>query len=114
MPPSHSLLFIGFYKHFGEELYIENPDEHPNAFVECNAEDPACSESVPLQQLRVKSHSDPYYGSLTEDFDKEFENYDFSADPYFNYDPNYNYEANGVDGAKGVNGTKGVNGDGYR
>ncbi|CAB4409242.1 unnamed protein product [Rhizophagus irregularis] len=126
LPPSWPIPFIGFYKHFGEELYINNPDQDPDAFQECNAEDPHCSESVPLSQLRLRYHSGPYYGVNMRDATREpnvnsiegsnegDENYDYSADPYFNYDPNYNYEGamgvNGVDGVKGVDGTKGVNG----
>ncbi|PKK62333.1 alpha/beta-hydrolase [Rhizophagus irregularis] len=126
LPPSWPIPFIGFYKHFGEELYINNPDQDPNAFQECNAEDPNCSESVSLGQLSLKYHSGPYYGVNMRDATREpnvnsiegsnegDENYDYSADPYFNYDPNYNYEGamgvNGVDGVKGVDGTKGVNG----
>ncbi|CAB4409351.1 unnamed protein product [Rhizophagus irregularis] len=119
LPPPWPIPFIGSYKHFGEELYINNPDQDPNAFQECNAEDPNCSESVPLTQLRLRYHSGPYYGVDMTDCDgiptyEDDENYDYSADPYFNYDPNFNYEGamgvNGVDGPKGVNGTEGVNG----
>ncbi|CAB4479508.1 unnamed protein product [Rhizophagus irregularis] len=121
LPPSWPIPFIGFYKHFGEELYINNPDQDPNDFQECNAEDPNCSESVPFGQLSLKYHSGPYYGvnmrdankgpnvNSIEDSNEGDENFDYSADPYFNYDPNYNYEgAMGVNG--GVNATKEVNG----
>ncbi|CAB4406963.1 unnamed protein product [Rhizophagus irregularis] len=114
LPPPWKIPFVGFYKHFGEELYINNPDQDPTAFAICKAEDPNCSESVSLSQLSLKYHSGPYYGVNMSDVDKEsnvvnsnedsnevVENYDYSADPYFNYDPNYNYE-----GAMGVSGTK--------
>ncbi|CAB4488055.1 unnamed protein product [Rhizophagus irregularis] len=118
LPTSWPIPFIGSYKHFGEELYINNPDQDPTAFIECNAEDPNCSESVPLRQLSLKYHSGPYYGVNMRDANKGpneiDENYDYSADPYFNYDPNFNYESfmgvNGVDGTKGVNGTEEVKG----
>ncbi|CAB5165505.1 unnamed protein product [Rhizophagus irregularis] len=117
LPPSWPIPFIGSYKHFGEELYIVNPDQNPAAFIECSAEDPQCSESVPLGELRLKYHGGPYYtvnmGDANREPNEGDENYDYSADPYFNYDPNYNYGGamgvNGVDGAKGVNGTKGIN-----
>ncbi|PKB92315.1 alpha/beta-hydrolase [Rhizophagus irregularis] len=103
LPPPWPIPFIGSYKHFGEELYINNPDQDPSAFIECNAEDPTCSESIPFRQLDLKYHSGPYYGVNMRDATKELnvgdENYDYSADPYFNYDPNYNYG-----GAMGVNG----------
>ncbi|PKY48462.1 alpha/beta-hydrolase [Rhizophagus irregularis] len=102
LPPPWKIPFVGFYKHFGEELYINNPDQDPTAFAICKAEDPNCSESVSLSQLSLKYHSGPYYGVNMGDVDNEVvENYDYSADPFFNYDPNYNYE-----GAMGVNGTK--------
>lgn len=122
LPPSWPIPFIGSYQHFGEELYINNPDQDPDAFQVCKAEDPHCSESVPITQLKLKYHSGPYYGvnmrdatreshvNSIEDSNEGDENYDYSADPYFNYDPNHDYEGamrvNGVDGAKGVNGTK--------
>ncbi|POG61169.1 Alpha/Beta hydrolase protein, partial [Rhizophagus irregularis DAOM 181602=DAOM 197198] len=61
LPPSWPIPFIGSYKHFGEELYIVNPDQNPAAFIECSAEDPQCSESVPLGELRLKYHGGPYY-----------------------------------------------------
>ncbi|CAB4474319.1 uncharacterized protein OCT59_006849 [Rhizophagus irregularis] len=118
LPPTWPIPFIGSYRHFGEELYINNPDQDPAAFIECRAEDPQCSESVSLGQLSLKYHSGPYYGVNMRDAnrgpnDEDDENYDYSADPYFNYDPNYNYGGamgvNGIDGAKGVNGTKEVN-----
>ncbi|RGB28340.1 Alpha/Beta hydrolase protein [Rhizophagus diaphanus] len=116
MPPSWPIPFIGYYRHFGEELYIVNPDQDPAAFIECSAEDPQCSESVPLDQLGLKYHSGPYYTVNMRDANRGNEgdeNYDYSADPYFNYDPNYNYVGamgvNGVDGAKRVNGTEEVN-----
>ncbi|GBC51966.2 alpha/beta hydrolase protein [Rhizophagus irregularis DAOM 181602=DAOM 197198] len=96
LPPPWPIPFIGSYKHFGKELYINNPDQDPDAFQECVAEDPNCSESVPF------------------DSNEGDKNYDYSADPYFNYDPNYNYGGamgvNDVGGAKGVNGTKEVKG----
>ncbi|CAB5368869.1 unnamed protein product [Rhizophagus irregularis] len=117
LPPSWPIPFIGSYKHFGEELYIVNPDQNPAAFIECSAEDPQCSESVPLGELRLKYHGGPYYtvnmGDANREPNEGDENYDYSADPYFNYDPNYNYGGamgvNGVDGAKRVNATKEVN-----
>ncbi|RGB41695.1 Alpha/Beta hydrolase protein [Rhizophagus diaphanus] len=124
LPTSWTIPFIGSYKHFGEELYINNPDQDPNAFTECNAEDPNCSESVPLTELGLKYHSGPYYGVNMRDANKasnvisyvDFsdEDYDYLADPYINYDPNFDYEGamrvKGFDGTKGVNGTEGVKG----
>ncbi|PKY53004.1 alpha/beta-hydrolase, partial [Rhizophagus irregularis] len=55
LPPGIPLPFVGLYKHFGEELYINNLDQDPNEFTTYNAEDPNCSESVPLTQLRLKT-----------------------------------------------------------
>ncbi|GBC40964.2 alpha/beta hydrolase protein [Rhizophagus irregularis DAOM 181602=DAOM 197198] len=124
LPPPWPIPLIGSYKHFGEELYISNPDQDPNAFQECVAEDPNCSASLSFSDIDLKYHSGPYYGvnmkdatrepnvNSIEDSNEGDENYDYS--PYFKYDPNYDYEGamrvNGVDGVKGVDGTKGVNG----
>ncbi|CAB4387469.1 unnamed protein product [Rhizophagus irregularis] len=115
LPTSWAVPFIGSYKHFGEELYIDNPDHDSSAFAECNAEDPKCSESIPLAELGLKYHSGPYYGVNMRDANVNLnfnvENYDYSTDPYIYYDPNFNYEGimrvNGIDGTKGVNGTEG-------
>ncbi|EXX57200.1 putative lipase [Rhizophagus irregularis DAOM 197198w] len=110
LPPPWPIPFIGSYKHFGKELYINNPDQDPDAFQECVAEDPNCSESVPFGQDATR---EPNVNSI-EDSNEGDKNYDYSADPYFNYDPNYNYGGamgvNDVGGAKGVNGTKEVKG----
>ncbi|CAB5205761.1 hypothetical protein RhiirA1_393102 [Rhizophagus irregularis] len=62
LPPGIPLPFVGLYKHFGEELYTNNLDQDQNEFITYNAEDPNCSESVPLTQLRLKYHSGPYFG----------------------------------------------------
>ncbi|EXX67711.1 uncharacterized protein OCT59_029356 [Rhizophagus irregularis] len=62
LPTSWAIPLIGSYKHFGEELYISNPDQDPDAFQECVAEDPNCSASLSFDDIDLKYHSGPYYG----------------------------------------------------
>ncbi|CAB4394918.1 unnamed protein product [Rhizophagus irregularis] len=103
LPPPWPIPFIGSYKHFGKELYINNPD----AFQECVAEDPNCSESVPFGQLDLKYHSGPYYGVNMRDATRELNGVNGTKGINATKEVNSTKEVNG---AKEVNGTKGVNG----
>ncbi|RIB00085.1 Alpha/Beta hydrolase protein, partial [Gigaspora rosea] len=46
LPPSNSIPYIGYYKHFGEEYYINSPNEDPKGFILCSPEAQNCSLSV--------------------------------------------------------------------
>ncbi|CAI2187669.1 704_t:CDS:10, partial [Funneliformis geosporum] len=101
-----------FAKYAGDNLITKrsivkgDPVPRSNSFIEFETtEDPNGSASVSLFSLKLNSHTGPYFGGVTikdcdkkaegqsvkNDDDKEFENYDLSTDPKFNYDKDYDY-----------------------
>src|SRR5579864_3870660 len=51
------------YEHPSGELWISNPQQNPNNFINCKGpEDPNCSDSVSPFKLNLSFHDGPYFG----------------------------------------------------